>query len=178
MRLRQQLESRRDSEKNFRGEGFISNSALEELMVEENVREHLLECGVPFDSHMVLNIVSKASKLFALLVLTNLERHIFKFFEKDMLDDSFPIKEEDLQDIESDDDHHRLLTTQWIFPPVLQEGTHMELPEQAVLPFLKRDFAGNGTFGIIWKVKMEKYHLMTKESFVRLQKNIFWMVLG
>lgn len=160
MHLRRQLLDQKEKER------FISVSALRQLVVESSVRECLRIRGIVLESHALSTIVSKASKLFSILVLMGCEYHIEDWIAEDISDDIFPIVDQNQvpSHFEVDEDRRTFFRYQWAFPPVFNAQDHMNFPRDTVLPFLEREHVNNGTFGLIYRVRVADGHLAGVEE--------------
>ena len=143
---------------------FISFAALAKLINETSVGDSLLSRNIQLISPIVSTIVSKAPKLFAILVLLELEHRIPDLINKGTTDDVFPIRQVNFPGFEDDKNLQDVCREQWIVPPKLDDAAHLELPRDARLPFTEKDFSNNGTFGIIYKVKVADGHLSANSS--------------
>jgi len=138
---------------------FISIAALTRLITESSVAAHLAFRGIQHQRSGVSAIVSTAPKLFAILIILKLEHHILDFVRGGKTDDMFPISEADIPAFETEKHRQEFFLEQWTIPPRFDRKRHLEFPRNAKPPFLEKERSNNGTFGIIYKVKVADGHL-------------------
>jgi hypothetical protein len=149
---------------------FISLESLEELFTPQTVEACLKRRGIRLPSEAIKTIVSKARKLFAILVLTEQEHHILYLLGNGFNDDRFPIPEAGVPEFENPQQREEFYRTQWRFSIVLKKENHLELPGDVPLPFVNEKPGGFGAFGVVSKVKILPGHLPEHKS-VRLQSS-------
>lgn len=135
---------------------------LTQLMTESAVRDCLLSLGVQpsGETSIVSQIVPRALKLFSVLVLIGLEQYIIEFLKGGLTDESFPIYHaEELSFLKDDTCRLNFLREQWTVPPLLVRNRHLELLRECALPFVHKELSNNGSFGMIYKVKVADGHL-------------------
>jgi hypothetical protein len=120
--------------------------------------------GIGSTPDCVRDIVARAPKLFAILVLIGQENHILHLLQNNFDDGIFPATEANAPEFETPQIRNEFYQTQWRFPPVFVRERHLELPGNAPLPFVKREFGGNGSFGVVWKVKVSRGHLVALDT--------------
>ena len=155
-------------ERNCDGIPFVSFESLRELVTAKTVEARLKARGIVPPPETIQTIVSKAPKLFAILVLTEQEHHIFYLLGNDINDDRFPMLEAEVPEFESLQQREKFYWTQWRFSLVLKKQEHLELPGVVPLPFTHEKAEGFGAFGVVSKVKISPGHLPEHKS-VRLQ---------
>lgn len=144
---------------------FISISKLEELVTVSSVKEYLSsyfgEPTTPIPPDLPQRIVPRARKLFAVLVLSELEGSISEFvIEHGVTDHVFPVSDSDaIPPLGSREERRKFLKEQWTIPPILKEGEHLELPLGTILPFLEMKYIEHGSFGAVYKVRVAEGHL-------------------
>jgi len=139
--------------------GFISVARLVELVTAESVAARLAFRGFHNDSPAVSAIVSTARKLFAILVLLELEHQAPALIRSGKSDSMFPIDETDIPPFETQHHLQAFFSEQWIIPPRFDRDKHLEFSGATVLPFLEKERANNGTFGVLYKVRLADGHL-------------------
>ena len=140
--------------------GFIPISNLRELVTHIAVQNHLELQGVKISKTLKPTTVVRSRKLFAILILLALERHIENLLDNGITDDIFPAHESDLSILEDDEDRHRFLVEQWTIPLPFHPEQNMNIPRNAILPFLSKERINYGTFGIVYKVRVADGHLV------------------
>lgn len=166
--LREQLLTQKEREK------FISISALEQLITPDSVEQCLRVCsdldGQPVDPAIVPDIVSKAPKLFSILVLLQCEYLVTKLIAEGVFDSIFPILYEDdvskrlPPELLPSRFRGPLFRQQRDFPLAFKARDHMEIPQNYTVPFLKKNIVNNGTFGVIYDVEVAEGHLLGNEN--------------
>jgi hypothetical protein len=139
--------------------GFISITKLEELVTLSSVQQSLSTPPVP--PELLQKIVSGSRKLFAVLVLAELEKSILDIIiVRGITDDVFPAYGSDaIPPLESSEERRRFLKEQWAIPPILGGKRHLEFPSGTVLPFLQKKYVDHGTFGVVYKLRVAEGHL-------------------
>jgi hypothetical protein len=140
--------------------GFIPISKLRELVTYITVQSHLELQGVKISKALKPNTVVRSRRLFAILILLALECHIENVLDNGITDDIFPAQESDLSILEDDEDRHRFLVEQWTIPLPFHPEQNMNLPRDAILPFLSKEKINYGTFGIVYRVRVADGHLI------------------
>src|SRR4051812_31058142 len=146
---------------------FISFESLRQLVTAQTVEARLKARGIVPPPEMIHTIVSKALKLFAVLVLTEQEHHILYLLGNDINDDKFPMLEAKVPELESLQQREEFYWAQWTFSLILKKEKHLELPGVVPLPFMYEKPEGFGAFGVVTKVKISPGHLPEHKS-VRL----------
>ncbi len=161
------LQQRLFDEKEKRG--FISITKLEELVtlnsVEQFLRNYYTEFSTTIPLELHEKIVPSARKLFTVLVLARLEKFILQFLVvRGITDTIFPASDvDDVLSLGSTEERRRFLKEQWTVPPILSAERHFEFPLGMILPFLEKKYVDNGSFGVIYKVKVAEGHLRRTE---------------
>jgi hypothetical protein len=143
---------------------FVSLESLKKLVTPQAVDSHLKARGVRPSPETIQIIVSKALKLFAILVLTEQEHHTLYLLQNGFNDDSFPIPEAEVPEFESSQQQKSFYGTQWRFSLSLKKEKHLELPGNVPLPFISERPTAFGAFGIVSKVKISPGHLPEHKS--------------
>lgn len=158
--LREQLSLlRKESQCARARKHFYSHGDLEELLNEDAIRECI--AGIPSlngnqrDISRFSSLIRRtALRTFAILLLDGNEAHILDFLFRREGDSRVPYSDEQglyfLPKIVS----RRFLERQWEFDPVILEkgNIHLEIRENAVLPFLEDVKIVKGGFGTLYKV--------------------------
>jgi hypothetical protein len=153
MSLRQRLIEEKEKK------GFISIPKLEELVTLSSVQQFLSTLP-PAPPELLQKIVPGSRKLFAVLVLAELEKSILDIIiVRGIADDVFPAYDSDAIPLGSSDERRRFLKEQWAIPPILGRERHLEFPSGTILPFLQKKFVDHGTFGVVYKVRVAEGHL-------------------
>ena len=120
----------------------------------------------PVQEKVMELILSKAKKLFTVLLYLDRLSLLEAFFVIDLYDDVFPIQETDkrLLGIGTLEDRREICKAQWIVPPVLDPHNHFHFPQNFISPFLDEEKIGSGTFGNVYKVKPATGHLIASPS--------------
>jgi hypothetical protein len=147
---------------------FVSFESLRKLVTAQAVEARLKTRGIVPPAETIQTIVSKAPKLFAILVLNDQEHHIFYLLRNDINDDRFPMLEVEVPEFESLQQREKFYQTQWRFSLILKKEKHLELPGDVPLPFTYEKAEGFGAFGVVSKVVVSPGHLPEHKS-VRLQ---------
>ena len=143
-----------------RRRGFISLAGIERLITPENVAAQLALRDLRPGPSSVFTIASTARKLFAILVLLELEHHAPNLIRERISDRLFPIHDKaDIPLFETESQRQAFFTEQWTIPPRFDRDKHLECPTATVLPFLEKERVNNGTFGILYRVKVADGHL-------------------
>ena len=147
-------------EKEINCHNFILLDSLHRLINESNV----LKCLHYYDIHLqpdnIQEIIARAPKLFALLVLLGGESRISDYLFKGFGDNCFPIlSEEDVPDVGNGQRRQDLYRIQWNIPIILDKSRHLNLPVHFIPPFLDECLVNHGSFGYISKVRVADYHL-------------------
>lgn len=157
MPLQELLLTQRDKE------GFISVSALKKLVTEESVKQCLRSHSHSAD--VISTIVSTAPKLFSILVLLECETTIFGLIADHISDSIFPIhKDIDVPTPVPLESRQAFFEYQYDYPPVFETRFHMDIFQNTKLPFMDRSYLNNGTFGMIYKLRVADGHLAGIES--------------
>jgi hypothetical protein len=143
---------------------FVSLEFLRQLFTPQFVRTCLESSEISQTRDLVDAIIYKAPKLFAVLLLIERENRIKSLLERGWDDDAWPLLEIEVPEFDIIQKKEEFYRAQWFIPPVLTKERHLELPGDAPLPFVQKDFGGNGSFGVIWKVKVSSGHLQVKDE--------------
>ena len=159
MDLRRRLQEELRRNRNYDGREFIPTQVLTKLVTCETIHDTLKRSKMDVTKDLLEQIASEAPRIFAILLLAEREYHIFNFLDRHLCDDSLPIDEADVPDFETEDDRRNFFRTQLRFPPVFKKQRHLEVSEDIVLPFLELSYVANGSFGMIYRVKLAEGHL-------------------
>jgi len=143
---------------------FIPLTAITSLITPERVRETLISRGLSIETYPIDHIVSVAPRVFAILVLAEGVHHIKDFIDKGLSDDSLPMDEAVIPDFETKDGKLHFIRIQRKFPPLFEKPKHLELPDDTVLPFLEQTYVDNGSFGMVYKIKVAEGYLPESTS--------------
>ena len=147
---------------------FIQLGALRHLITPKSVQAYLKNSGLDLRTVDLQEIVSKALKLFAVLVLLERADTITKYLSNGFSDKDFPIlKESDIPNITCVEDKRALLKKQWQVPIVLQRSRNLDLPAEFIRPFLQSECRDHGSFAIVYKVLVANGHLPFSHDSVR-----------
>lgn len=156
MYLRQSLKEELNRNRNYGGREFVPAQTLTKLVTQQTVHDTLGGIG----EDLIDRIASEAPRIFAILVLIEREYHILSFLDSRLCDEKLPIDEVNVPHFETEDDKHNFFRLQFCFPPIFKKHRHLELPEEIVLPFVELSHVANGSFGMVYKVKVAKGHLL------------------
>lgn len=143
---------------------FVSISKLRELVTMAAVETHLDAKGIKLSTQLDPRMVARSRILIAILILLGLESHIDDALSKGANDKMFPAREEAVVFLEDREDRYRFCREQWVVPPVLSSEDHMELPREAILPFIYEVPIGHGSFGKVYRTKVADGHLTHHEG--------------
>jgi hypothetical protein len=138
---------------------FISISTLRDLVTLAAVESHLRVKSIELSTPLNSRIVAGARKLIAVLILLKLEAYIDDALKGGASDDIFPANENNIFFLVDGEDKYHFCHEQWVVPLALDSDSHMELPREAILPFVEKDFVGHGAFGKVYKIKVAGGHL-------------------
>ena len=141
----------------------ISLEELRALLTPDFVHECLKSSGITSTSDLVDFIITKASKLFAVLVLIERVDSLTTLVESGWDDGVWPLSEAEIPQFDDIQKRQEFIEKQWLIPPVFTKERHMELPGDAPLP-LRKEYIGNGSFGVVWKVKFFPGHFQTTDK--------------
>lgn len=153
MNLRRNLTREREEHK------LISIGALQRLVTESSVQERLSSAEIPLEPGLVSRIVSRCPKIFAILVLLELEHYITKPFIQGLSDRIFPVTSNDVPAFESKKNRVDFYETQWCIPSQIDVNQHLELDRHAMLPYFRMGDQRNGAWGLVDKVNILEGHL-------------------
>jgi len=151
--------------------GFISVKALEELITPSSIQK-ILRDGLAQHIGETINrplmaLIPRARKCIALLIIAKFECQIRDVIDREITDAIFPLQDTQITAIFpmlDSEGRSKLLEEQWTIPPVLRQNEHLEFPEGAPLPFLRKQRDKHGSFGLVFKVKIADGHLDTSWS--------------
>lgn len=158
MQLRRLLLAELIQTKDHCGRQFISATALQKLINIQNVRDCLHACGIISQPDLIIAIVTKAPRLFSILVLIERVYHVPNLILRGLDDENIPLGEADLL-LEGEEGQHEFFTAQRAFPPIFEKHRRLEISRDIVLPFLEKTYVNHGTFGHIYKVEVAYGHL-------------------
>lgn len=156
---------------------FVSLESLRQLFTPQFVGTCLESSGMPPTQDLVNAIITKAPKLFAVLLLIENENYIKPLLKHGLDDDAWPLLETEVPEFENVQKREQFYKAQWLIPPVLTNKRHLNLPGDAPLPFVQKFFGGNGSFGVIWKVKVSPGHLQAQHEVRPLASILYVHVL-
>lgn len=139
--------------------GFISASKLREMITPASIQKHLEKKAITLSIPLDPKAVARSRKLIAVLVLLDLEKHIEDAIVQGFGDEIFPSKPDNISFLEDHEEKYQFCLEQWVIPPVFRPDQHIELPKEAILPFLDNTRINHGAFGIVYKVKVADGHL-------------------
>lgn len=140
---------------------YISLETLERCITLDYVAGHLQAKRPISDA-----IVSRAPKLFAILLLLGHEHAIEQYLSNGFCDENFPIRDKSqIPAIGRTDLRQKLYDKQWCIPVVLDPDIHLDLPLEFVPPLIiDPNWFEHGSFGIIRSVRVAKGHLPRYDS--------------
>lgn len=139
---------------------LISIGALQRLVTESSVQECLSSAKIPFGSDLVSHIVSCCPKIFAILVLLEMEEHIIKLFNQRLTDSIFPVASKDVPPFRNEKNRVDFYDTQWCIPPRIDAKSHPKLHRNEKLPYTRKEGdQRNGACGLVDKVTILEGHL-------------------
>lgn len=156
MDLRQSLKEELNGNRNYDGREFIPAQTLTKLVTQQTVHDTLGRIG----EDLIDRIASEAPRIFAILLLIERGYHILSFLDGRLCDEKLPIDEVNVPHFETEDDRLNFFRIQFCFPPIFEKHRHLELPEEIVLPFVEFSYVANGSFGMVYKVKVAEGHLL------------------
>lgn len=148
---------------------FVPNPSLKAVMTFEAI-SRALQAIDTFDRHSILmqagHIKTKATKIFAILLLIAREALILDFLEGDLLDKKLPLDLTHIGNIVDAAGQRLFMEQQWWFlaPEFSPESAliRMNFPEETILPFTKekalRDGYSKGTSGQISRIWIHPSH--------------------
>ena len=154
---------------------FVSLEALDRCLTSAQAAKHS-HTNRPTTA-LLDQIVFRARKLFALLVLLGYEHAIEQCLSKGFSDDKFPVWDKSqIPYVGIPHFQQELYRKQWCVPIVLHQDSHLDLPLEFVPPFLEIRYGiDGGGFGVIHKVRVAKGHLpqfdSVRISHLRKRKN-------
>lgn len=126
---------------------FVPEGELRRVLTRDSVSRRLSECNIPPESlEETLNFVlTKATKIFAILVRIEQEVLMLEFIENETLDDKLPLE----SPVEGLELNAKFFEKQWEFlaPVFTQRSVALNLKDNHILPFLediKLDYAHGG----------------------------------
>jgi hypothetical protein len=140
--------------------GFISICKIRDLITQTTVEHHLELKNIEHSNSLKSTIIARSRKLIGILILLDLEIHIEDILGMGICDEIFPVKQGNIFFLENDDDKYRFYLEQWAVPLAFSPEHHMNLPREAILPFLSKTRVNHGTFGIVYKVRVADGHLV------------------
>jgi len=140
--------------------GFVPIYKLRELVTQTAVENHLERKGVKLSTPLISTTITRSRKLIAILILLDLEIHIENVINLGNTDEIFPVKQGNISFLKDDHDKYNFCLMQWAVPPAFTSEQHMELPREAILPFLSKTRINHGAFGIVYKVRVADGHLV------------------
>ena len=153
---------------NFDYRPFVPFNRLQELFTHETILEILQDHGLEFYvmNEVVDRVLEGGLRTFATLAAIGNIGSIMRFIKQDQfsgipLDAKLPLKDADISQYFSDTrECTQFLRKQWTFLAPVFSGyrSHRELHERTILPFLRKDFIGEGGFAKVYKVKVHASH--------------------
>jgi hypothetical protein len=140
--------------------GFISIGKLGGLVTQIAVEHHLGLKGIQLSRPLSPSAVERARKLIAILILLDLEILIENVIGLGICDTLFPANRANVAFLNDDADKYHFCLAQWVVPPVFDPEKLMELPKEAIFPFLSKTRINHGSFGIVYKVRIANGHLL------------------
>lgn len=160
--------------KNPRGQHFVSNQELYEVLSRDSVHKALHDKDISNScklevyhiDHAVDAIISGAHRIFAILVYIRNTKCIRHFIEGDKykgsgLDHGLPFDKENLRtilptELIADEFYER----QWHFSaPIFSDSVFSRaLPPETILPFTNEQRLGEGGFGDVYSINIEPSH--------------------
>ena len=146
---------------------FISAGDLENIITKACVEKELLVQGLNACTPYVLE---RARKIFVILVLIRMLHRLPNFVENGVDDKSLPLvgtvfelaKRPENSSPSSWlnlDEIRDFLEMQWIvLAPVFSQGSHLELADEMILPFISARQINAGAFGTVQKIKIHRDH--------------------
>ncbi|KAI1321914.1 kinase-like protein [Xylariaceae sp. FL0255] len=161
--------------KNAMQHTYIPELLLESVMTIDIVRKALSDSDVPsYQREETVNrILPGALKIFAILLLLNLQDQLAKFIESDQFHDAkLPFATSILtEDIKLENESAKdFEEKQWelIAPTFLRATLHRRLGRNAVLPFTESKRIGKGGFGTVYEVAIDVDHQVLGDGFSRV----------
>lgn len=151
--LRESLE--REKEKY----NHISIGVLQRLVTESSVRECLSSAKIPLGSDLVSRIVSHCPKMFAILVLLQMEHYMTNPWIQNLSDSIFSVAPDEVPPFGSENIRAGFYEAQWCIPPRIDVKRHLKFPRNTILPFVRNGDQRNGSWGLVDKVTMLEGHL-------------------
>ncbi|MCJ1436519.1 hypothetical protein MMC27_005898 [Xylographa pallens] len=149
---------------NFEHRPFIPFSQLEVLFTREKIIELLQQHKLEFHilNEIVHRILGGGLRTFAVLAAIQDIGNVARFIKADQfsdisLDSKLPLNEADIPRYFADPDKGKLfLRRQWtFFAPVFSENqSRRDLDDRTILPFLHKNFIGQGGFAKIYKIDL------------------------
>ena len=159
---------------NWQGHGFASDDDVRRIMNRGSVRTALRDRGISPNDKMepaqidnaVETIISRAQRIFAILVLISRTKFIRRFIESDnfqnsTLDQGLPFDSHRLRHILKDKNvETQFFDQQWSFAaPILSDSVFARvLPGNSILPFTKNHCIGEGSFGVVYVIAIPPSH--------------------
>lgn len=150
---------------------FISPKSLADLMQEQWVRRALKHYAIEFQDvdELASIILQQARKVFGILILADSVELLGKFYSHGILhDDKLPLEESMLGllfpengDTRAKSHHGDILKEQWKFlaPSFSPSVLHQEFRDELILPFIKNDHIGRGSFGDVYRIEIHRDYL-------------------
>lgn len=159
-RLQEQLSIlRKDSQCAKARKHFYPHADLADLLNEGAIHQCISAIpslnGKQRDIHRITSLIQQtALRTFAILLLDNNEARILDFLFRREGDSRLPYSDEQGLYFLPNQVARRFLERQWEFDPVilLKGNIHLEIAENAVLPFLEDVQVAKGGFGTLYKV--------------------------
>lgn len=149
--------------KNAQRRWFIPERRLHESLTKDVIQAAMQAASVELYKvpELAEHILQRGVKIFAVLVLIGSTSTITKFAEKHEYHDSrLPFVVEFLQTVLSPAAARRFEERQWeVMAPQFNRGTiHRLLDDDIVLPFMKEEDLGEGSFGAVFKIELNHDH--------------------
>ena len=127
--------------------GWVKNHPLHQRSDTQTQDEDLLD-----------RIMENSRLLFAMLILAELEHLTSTLLSNGVSDDSFPEIECSFSGL-SHDEQRRLDENRHLIGPVLSKRRHLQLSQETVLPFTRRESIKHGSFGLVFRAEVADGHL-------------------
>lgn len=146
---------------------FIPHESLYRVLTKDAIENALNESkSKPEDlDELAGEIVTRARKVFAILLFNNEVHHISCFFEKDHsqptdIDHKLPFVLEHLKDILPSQSAEDFFHNQWEFAVPVFSGKVITraLHPKIRLPFIRHRFLASGAFGMVYSIEVHPEH--------------------
>jgi hypothetical protein len=150
---------------------YVPGALLDSTMTAQEIEDALLK--FPNYEHnsreLAEAVIYRGKRTFSVLILNDLARFLPQFVESDHLDTKLPFSEDTLvREIRlSQAEAQRFQRGQWeLIAPVFRRGTiNNRFDRDRILPFQKNEELGHGSFGLVFRVTLDREHQATGNSF-------------